>query len=80
MAIRRKKRKKFPFKYGQKVRHKNSNYYGYIRSYGPAKLGKEGLCRIPGGPIVFENMVLVEVVIKGKRRMCIEYVDDLEHC
>jgi len=71
---------KFPFIYGQKVCFKKSKKYGYIRSYGPAKLGLDDICRIPGGPIVFENMVLVEFVIKGKRFVCLEYVDELELC
>jgi len=71
---------KFPFRYGQKVCFKKSKKYGYIRSYGPAKLGLDDTCRIPDGPIVFENMVLVEFVIKGKRFVCLEYVDELELC
>jgi hypothetical protein len=70
----------FPFKYGQKVCYKKSKKYGYIRSNGPAKLGKENQCRIPSGPIIFEDMVLVEVVIKGKRFVCLDYVDSLERC
>ena len=74
------KKNKFPFKYGERVCYKGSKRKGYIRSHGPAQLGQEGNCRIPGGPIVFENMVLVEVVIKGKRFICLDYVDDLERC
>ena len=74
------KGKTFPFKYGQRVCYKKGKRKGYIRSYGPAQLGETGNCRIPGGPIVFENMVLVEVVIKGKRFVCLDYVDDLQHC
>ena len=73
-------KRRFPFGYGQEVCYKKSKRSGYIRSYGPAQLGKEGLCRIPGGPIVFENMVLVEVVIKGKRFICLDYIDSLERC
>ena len=71
---------KFPFKYGQRVLLKKSKKRGYIRSCGPAKLGLDDTCRIPDGPIVFENMVLVEFVIKGKRFICLEYVDNLEAC
>ena len=71
---------KFSFKYGQRVCYKKSKQKGYIRSHGHAQLGQEGNCRIPGGPIVLENMVLVEVVIKGKRFVSLDYVDDLEHC
>ena len=66
------------FKYGQKVCYKKSKKYGYIRSNGPAQLGEESLCRIPGGPIIFEDMILIEIVIKGKRFICLEYIDSLE--
>jgi len=74
---------KFPFKYGQKVCYKNSKdskRHGIVRSYGPATLGKKGSTRIPGGPIVFEDLVLVEVKIQGKYYICIEYIDVLERC
>jgi len=73
-------KKKFPFKYGQKVCYKESKKHGYIRSYGPATLGKKGSTRIPGGPIVFEDLVLVEVKIQGKHYICIECIDALERC
>ena len=73
-------KRKFPFKYGHRVFNKKSKKRGHIRSYGPAKLGLDDTCRIPDGPIVFENMVLVEFVIKGKRFVCLDYVDDLQHC
>jgi len=73
-------KKKFPFKYGQKVCYKKSRRSGYIRSHGPAKLGKPGNCGIPGGPIIFEDMILIEVVIKGKRFTCLDYIDNLERC
>ena len=74
------KKKKFPFRYGQKVCYKASKKYGYIRSHGSATLGKEGSTRIPGGPIVFEDLVLVEVKIQGKYYICIERIDTLEAC
>ena len=69
-----------PFRYGQKVCYKKSKRYGHIRSYGPAKLGTDGLCGIPDGPITFEDMVLVEIQIKGKIYICLEYVDELIAC
>ena len=77
-----KKRKKFPFRYGQKVCFKDSknNRHGIIRSYGPAKIGKEGSCRIPGGPLVLKGLVLVEVKIQGKYYVCMEHIDILEAC
>tara|TARA_R100000808_G_C2070977_1_gene98515 strand:+ start:98 stop:322 length:225 start_codon:yes stop_codon:yes gene_type:complete len=73
---------KFPFRYGQKVCFKKriNNKHGFVRSHGPAKLGNPDTTGIPDGPIVFENMVLVEVVIKGKRFICLEYIDNLERC
>tara|TARA_R110000824_G_scaffold169933_1_gene347108 strand:+ start:700 stop:924 length:225 start_codon:yes stop_codon:yes gene_type:complete len=71
---------KFPFRYGQRVCYKKSKVHGYVRSYGPATLGKKGSTRIPGGPIVFEDLVLVEVKIQGKYYICIEYIDVLEAC
>ena len=73
-------KKKFPFKYGQKVCHKESKKHGYIRSHGPATLGKKGSTRIPDGPIVFEELVLVEVKIQGKYYICIERIDTLQPC
>ena len=45
-----------------------------------ATLGKEGSTRIPGGPIVFEDLVLVEVKIQGKYYICIERIDTLQPC
>ena len=73
-------KKRNPFKYGEKVCYKKSRKVGYIRSNGAAQLGEDGTCRIPGGPIVFEDMVLIEVVIKGKRFICLDYIDGLEPC
>tara|TARA_R110001583_G_scaffold38825_2_gene125117 strand:- start:33 stop:263 length:231 start_codon:yes stop_codon:yes gene_type:complete len=73
-------RKRFPFRYGQKVYYKKGKKTGYVRSYGPAQLGRDHLSQLPGGPIIFEDMVLVEVVIKGKRFVCLDYVDSLERC
>ena len=68
------------FRYGQKVCYKKSKRYGYIRAYGPAKLGTDGHCGIPDGPIVFEDMVLVQTQIKGKTYICLEYVEELVAC
>tara|TARA_R110000824_G_scaffold69195_2_gene178272 strand:+ start:104 stop:328 length:225 start_codon:yes stop_codon:yes gene_type:complete len=73
---------KFPFRYGQKVcfKKRKNNKYGFVRSYGPARLGNPDTTGIPGGPIVFETMVLVEWRIKGKYYICLEYVDKLRAC
>ena len=73
-------KKKFPFKYGQRVCNKKNKKICYVRSYGPACLGKDNHCRLPGGPIVFEDMVLVETQIEGKTYICLEYVDELTAC
>jgi hypothetical protein len=51
-----------------------------VISDGPAKLGKDGQCHIPGGPIIFEDMVLIEICKQGECRIYLEYIDVLESC
>jgi hypothetical protein len=76
----KKRKKKFPFKRGQKVRYKNqkTNEYGFIWSDGPAKIGDPRTCKIPGGPLVLEGYVYVRWLINGKKHICIEAIDKLE--
>ena len=76
----KKRRKKFPFKRGQKVRYKDqkTNEYGFIWSNGPAKIGDPRTCKIPGGPLVFPDFVYVRWIINGKKFICIEYIKDLD--
>jgi hypothetical protein len=78
------RKKKFPFRYGQRVKYKESEselkLIGIVISDGPAKLGKDGQCHIPGGPIIFEDMVLIEICKQGECRIYLEYIDVLESC
>ena len=75
----KKRKKKFPFKHGQKVRYKDqtTNDYGIVWSAGPAKIGNNR-SRIPGGPLVFPDFVYVRWIINGKKFICIEYIKDLD--
>ena len=74
------KRKRFPFRKGQKVRLKDQKdeSYGRVLSNGPATIGDPKRCKIPGGPLVLEGCVYVKWRINGKWRTCIEEIENLE--
>jgi len=73
-----KRKKKFPFKYGQRVRTKKTNFVGVVVSHGPATIGHPDTCRIPGGPLVLGDYVYVRFRIKGEYKICIQKIDELE--
>ena len=79
MANRRKKKGR-PFRPGQKVKYKNqkTNAYGLVWSAGPASIGDPNRCKIPGGPLILEDYIYVQWIIKGKKYICIESIDELE--
>ena len=72
------KKKKFPFKRGQRGRTKDTKRRGVVVSDGPATIGDPRTCRIPGGPLVFEDYVYVRFEFKSKSRICIEKIENLE--
>ena len=72
------RKKKFPFRRGQRVRLKDTGKICTIESNGPATIGDPHTCKIPGGPLVLKDYVYVRVMIKGKRYFCIEKIDNLE--
>ncbi len=78
MATRRRK-KKFPFKRGQKVRYKDqkTDDYGTIWSNGPAQIGNNK-SKIPGGPLILSDYVYVRWFINGKEFICMEHIKVLD--
>ena len=78
-----KRKKPFPFRKGQRVTFKDEKKAerlgeGVVWSGGPACIGSKRTCKIPGGPLIFEDMVFVTWVINGKERLCWEEIDVLK--
>lgn len=76
-----KKENKCPFRYGQRVRLKNEKRkgrYGIVVSRGFAQIGDPYTCRIPGGPLVFEDYVFITWTINGKKYLCMDLISNLE--
>ena len=76
----RKRKKKFPFKRGQKVKYKDqkTNEYGIIWSDGPATIGNPETCKIPGGPLILKEYVYIQWIVNGKKFICLELIEKLE--
>ena len=78
-----KKEKKCPFRYGQRVKQKTEKrkgHYGIVVSKGFAQIGDPYSCKIPGGPLVMDDYVLVEWIINKERYVCMDRITDLEPC
>ena len=74
------KKKKCPFKRGQRVRYKGSKKCGTVLSSDWYTIGDPTYTKIPGGPLVIEGYIAVSWMIKGKSFRCMESVDNLELC
>ena len=74
------KKKKCPFRRGQRVKSKGSKRCGTVLSNGWYTIGDPTYTKIPGGPLVMVGYVAVRFTIKGKQFRCMERVDSLERC
>jgi hypothetical protein len=71
-------RKQFSFRKGDSVTFKDDKEAeragaGVVWSC-PAQIGEKRTCRIPGGPLVMEDMMFVTWKIKDKNVLCIEEI------
>jgi|2_EtaG_2_1085320.scaffolds.fasta_scaffold69013_3 hypothetical protein len=73
-----KKKKSFPFKYGQRIKIKGSKRYAVVVSRGPAVIGDKDTCKIKGGPLIFNDYVFIKVQINKKYFICMEKISQLE--
>jgi len=75
-----KKKNKYPFHRGQRVRRKGNKTkkYGIVMSNDWYTIGGEETCRIPGGPLIMEGLVAIQWIIKGKKFICVDKAKDFE--
>jgi hypothetical protein len=77
-----KKRKQFPFRKGDNVTFKDEKEakragVGIVWSC-PAQIGDKRTCKIPGGPLVMEDMMFVTWKIKDKEVLCMDEIKMLK--
>jgi hypothetical protein len=80
MTTKRKtiRRKSFPFRRGDRVTFKDKKEakragVGVVWSC-PAQIGDKRTCKIPGGPLVMEDMMFVTWKFKDKEVLCMDEI------
>ena len=73
-----KRRKQLPFRKGDNVTFKDEKEakragVGVVWSC-PAQIGEKRTCKIPGGPLVMEDMMFVTWKIKDKDVLCMDEI------
>ena len=74
------KKKKCPFRRGQRVKPRGSKRCGIVLSNGWYTIGDPTYTQFPGGPLIIEGYIIIMWTVKGKQYRCAELADKLELC